>query len=190
MASSVYPKYLDKHVDFLGADAGGKPMTTYNASLVNWLASKLRTTQGVLGKNFGSLSSLGISGADTANDIIQKRCMFDVSSHTISQTAGQTGYSQSTLNFSHTSNGGAAGDQRFLPNIDPIVFISKDDFFWGDPHSTWAGGTQTWYEINDVEILKDSSGYPYAVRIGNSPLPTAWDRTVSVKVIAIQGWEH
>ena len=189
MANSLYPKYLDKRVVFLGADAGGKPTTSYNSAMLNWLSLKLKNTQEVLGKNFGSLSTFGISGAETANDIIHKRCMFDVSAHTVSVPAYTAGLSQYDFNFTHTTNGGASGDQRFLPNVDPIIFLANG-FSWGNVHTAWSTGTQSWLEINDIEVLKDGNGYPYAVRCAFGINPYQWDRTWTVNLLAIQGWEH
>ena len=174
MSFSLFPKYIDKAIDFADIRTSPAPVTPWSASVFNYLASRMMQTQMGLGYKFGDHSDLdtdhGVSGIpETFQQNLQARVRFEMGT-----VAGSSG-SSVTVNFTHTTNGGS--DQRFSASTSDLrifVMLVKGD--GSNPGKYWTP---------PADIATDSSGYPYQFKIRTENSINSSDE---FEWFAIQGW--
>lgn len=158
MSESTYPRFKDLDVTFRDARVTGppdEPITPWTAEIFNWLASVLMQTQRGVGIKFGDHRALetghGVPGfPETFQENLQERIRFEAGTAT-----GTTGTTKAVL-FSHTTNGGAAANQRFdNPGTNSLrVFLTGTAITIANPGVYWVASIQT-----------DGSNYPYGFTI-------------------------
>lgn len=158
MTQSTFPRFADLTVDFRDARLAGppgEPITPWTADVFNWLAAVLMQTQRGLGIKFGDHRDLGtgfgVPGfAETFGENMQERIRFELGTAT-----GTSGTTKAVL-FSHTTNGGAAANQRFdNPSTNSLrVFLTMTAGTISNPGV---------YHVSSIQ--RDGSLYPYGFTI-------------------------
>jgi len=202
--ASFYPRYLDKVVTIRGSAVTGKPLTAPSPEVFNWLSDKLVSTQKEMLYDYANLGdTFGVAAEDRDIKTMTKELLrTEVGNASFFQEdADQVGldpnyYITKTILFAHTTNGGAAANQRFLPNIEPWLEVRNVSV----KHNASAAITDpindyTWvlgYYKNSVNpvILYDASGYPYGFTIRLYTGASEDYVSFYVRYIAMQGFHH
>jgi hypothetical protein len=213
MATSQFPKYLDKTVSFLDAAVLSpihKPVTEATPELFNWLASKLASTQRECAFDFASLNStfFDLVGEDkNIAKVLERRVRIESGfAHSViqhPQHPNPDSVETQTVLFANTTNGGTT--QRFLPNVAPkiLVYANRKEWIYTIPtdaqmlDALWKESDPT---LNDERALQgfqwlvDSSGYNYGFTheytIDNVSSSSVRYHSNLIRFIAIQSWEH
>ncbi len=213
MTTSQFPQYLDKAASFLDAAVLSpihKPVTEATPELLNWLASKLASTQRECAFDFPSLNStfFDLVGEDkNIAKVLERRARIESGSeHSVTQHPQYPNpdyVETQTILFANTTNGGTT--QRFLPNVAPKIwsYTRRDDLLYTSPTDA-AALDDLWKEpaayqnnfrpMQGFQWLVDSSGYYYGFTheypVINVGATTVRYTSSITRFIAIQSWEH